>query len=149
MSILLKSQKTPFLKKEEVDKKWYLIDAEGKTLGRIASLAATYLKGKHKPTFTPNQDCGDYLIIVNASKVAVTGKKEQQKKYYRHSGYPGGLYTTRLDELRVKHPDRILKFAIKGMLPKNRLGSKMLTNVRIFPGLEHNMKSQKPSKLDI
>lgn len=141
--------RTPSLKKEEVKKTWYLVDAEGKTLGRLSSAIAARLRGKHKPTFTPNQDCGDNIIIINAAKIQVTGRKAEQKFYYHHSHYPGGMTATPFKNLIVENPTKVLEEAIKGMLPKSKLGDVMLNNCRIFAGNDHNLKAQKPVKLDI
>lgn len=149
MALLSKIHKTPNLKKEEIKKTWYLIDAEGKTLGRLCSQIAHRLRGKHKPTFTPNQDCGDNIIVINASKVKVTGKKYSQKIYYHHSLYPGGMTATPFKDLIKKNPERIIREAVKGMLPKSKLGDKMLTHCRIFAGSEHNMQAQKPIQLNL
>jgi large subunit ribosomal protein L13 len=149
MTLLSKIHKTPSLKKEEVQKTWYVIDAEGKTLGRLCSQIAHRLRGKHKPTYTPNQDCGDNIIVINAAKVRVTGKKYFQKMYYHHSLYPGGMTAISFKELIKKNPERIIREAVKGMLPKSKLGDKMLTHCRIFTGSEHNLQAQKPIKLNI
>ena len=149
MAIIVKEHRTPTLKKAEIEKKWYLVDAKDKTLGRLASEVATRLRGKHKPQFTPHMDCGDNIVIINAAQIVVTGKKSEQKNYYHHSSFPGGLRTTSYKEMNDKHPDRILLSAIKGMLPKNSLGRKMLTNVRVFAGEEHTMHAQKPEKIEI
>ena len=149
MAIIVKQQRTPSLKKEEIQKNWYLVDAKDKTLGRLASQVAARLRGKHKPQFTPHVDCGDNIVIINAAEVKVTGRKEEQKLYYHHSSYPGGMKATPYKVLMEKYPDRILLSAIKGMLPKNSLGRKILTNVRVFAGEEHTMQAQKPEKIEI
>ncbi|WCL48361.1 50S ribosomal protein L13 [Leptospira sp. GIMC2001] len=149
MSVLSKEHKTPSLKKEETQKNWFLIDAKGKTLGRLCSEVASRLRGKHKPTFTPNQDCGDGIIIINASQVNVTGNKRTEKVYYHHSRYPGGMKTRTFDQLVNKDPERIILEGVKGMLPKSRLGSAMLTHCRVFADDRHNLQSQKPVKLEI
>ncbi|PJZ48467.1 50S ribosomal protein L13 [Leptospira saintgironsiae] len=149
MPIVSKPHRTPSLKKEQASKAWYVVDAEGKTLGRLASEIATRLRGKHKPTFTPNVDCGDNIIVINAAKVAVTGNKETQKEYFHHSRYPGGMTATTLQNMRAKQPEKILYEAVKGMLPKSKLGAEMLTHFRIFPGTEHNLGAQKPIKLEL
>ncbi len=128
----------------EITKKWHLIDAEGKSLGRVAAEAAKLLRGKHKPEYTPFLDCGDSVVIINADKVRITGAKMQQKVYYRHSGYPGGLKETRLDAMMRKHPTRALELAIKGMLPGNRLGRKLATQFRVYAGGEHPHQAQQP-----
>ncbi|MGL4183634.1 MAG: 50S ribosomal protein L13 [Metamycoplasmataceae bacterium] len=142
-------RQTTILKKEEIDKKWYFIDAEGLVLGRVATLAATYLRGKNKPTFTPNIDMGDNIVIINAEKIILTGNKEKDKIYYSHSLYPGGLKTTSPSELRSKKPVRILEKAIKGMLPHNKLGSKQYRNLYVYEGPIHNQEAQKPMKLEV
>lgn len=135
---------TYMAKPNEVERKWYIIDAEGKTLGRLASEAATILRGKHKPEFTPHVDTGDFVIIINAEKIHVTGNKLQDKFYYRHSGYPGGLKKTSLNELLKSKPERALQHAIFGMLPKNRLGNALKTKLKIYAGAEHPHAAQKP-----
>jgi len=141
--------KTYVPKAGEIEKKWLVIDAEGKVLGRVAAEAARLLRGKHKPQFTPYLDCGDHVVIVNAEKAAVTGNKAGQKMYYRHSGYPGGLKETTYEKLIAKHPARAMMLAVKGMLPHNSLGRDLMRNLRIFPAGEHNHQAQKPEKLEI
>lgn len=131
-------------KPHEVERKWYIIDAEGKTLGRLASEAASILRGKRKPIFTPHVDTGDYVIIINAEKVDVTGKKRQQKIYKRHTGYPGGLREITFEKLQAKKPDEIIRHAIKGMLPKGRLGRQMYKKLKVYSGPEHKHSAQKP-----
>ena len=135
---------TYLMKPAEVQKKWYIIDAEGKPLGRVAATVATILRGKHRPTYTPNVDCGDNVIVINAEKVVLTGKKLDNKFYYRHTGHIGGMKATSYKELMEKKPEQAMFLAIKGMLPKNSLGRKMLTNVRIYKGTEHDQAAQKP-----
>ncbi len=139
-----RSYKTISAKPEEVEKKWLLIDAEGQTLGRLASKVAILLRGKHKPSFTPHVDCGDNVIVINAEKVRLTGKKIFQKNYIRHTGYPGGQRVTSAQVMRAKHPERIIEFAVKGMLPKNRLGRHLFTNLRVYAGSEHPHNAQEP-----
>ena len=141
--------KTYVPKQGEINKKWHLIDAEGKSLGRVAAEAAKLLRGKHKPEYTPFLDCGDSVVIINAAKVQVTGNKMRQKMYYRHSGYPGGLKETRLDTLMGKHPTRALELAIKGMLPGNRLGRKLATQFRIYAGADHPHQAQNPVPYEV
>jgi large subunit ribosomal protein L13 len=141
--------KTYAVKKEEVTKKWYLIDAEGKVLGRVASQVAAILKGKNKAIYTPHVDMGDNVIIINAAKVKVTGSKPVKKMYYRHSGYPGGLKAVSYQEMMEKDPTFALRHAIKGMLPHNRLGRKQLLNVKIYADESHPHQAQKPEKLEI
>ncbi|SJZ99015.1 50S ribosomal protein L13 [Selenihalanaerobacter shriftii] len=133
----------------KIERNWLIVDAEGKTLGRLASEIATVLRGKHKPIYTPNVDTGDYVIVVNAEKIKLTGKKLQQKMYHKHSGYPGGLKSMTYDELLSKHPERVMKLAVKGMLPKNKLGRKMLKKLKIYAGSEHPHEAQEPKELDI
>jgi len=141
--------KTFSLRKEDVEKKWYLIDAKNKVLGRVASRAAAILRGKHKPTYTPHVDMGDNLIILNADKVRLTGSKAQKKTYYHHSGYPGGLKQISFLDMMKKDPTFALRSAIKGMLPKNRLGRKQLLHVKIYAGENHPHQAQKPEKLEV
>jgi large subunit ribosomal protein L13 len=141
--------KTYAAKKEEVTKKWYLIDAKDKVLGRVASQVASILKGKHKAIYTPHVDMGDNVIIVNADQVRLTGTKQLKKIYYRHSGYPGGLKAIPYQEMMKKDPAFALRHAIRGMLPHNRLGRKQLLNVKIYAGENHPHQAQKPEKLEI
>lgn len=134
----------------DVKREWHLVDVEGKTLGRIASVIAQMLMGKSKPYFVRNLDCGDYIIVVNAEKIKVTGKKEENKTYYRHSMYPGGLKAETLKELRIRRPEEIIRHAVKGMLPQNRLRDKMLTRLHVYKGAEHEytdkLKNNNPIK---
>lgn len=141
--------KTTLLTKEAADlqRGWYVVDLEGQVLGRAATRIATVLRGKHKPTFTPNVDCGDFVIVLNADKVKLTGNKWGTKNYYRHSLYPGGLKTTGAERMRERHPDRIIRAAVWGMLPKNRLGRKILKKLKIYRGSEHQHQAQKPQPL--
>ncbi|HZK42941.1 MAG TPA: 50S ribosomal protein L13 [Syntrophomonadaceae bacterium] len=136
--------KTFMAKPLEVERKWYLIDAEGQTLGRLASEVATILRGKHKPIYTPHVDTGDFVIIINAEKIVLTGKKLDQKKYRSHSGYPGGLKETTYRSLMDKRPEKAVEAAIKGMLPKNSLGSKIFTKLKVYKGSEHPHQAQQP-----
>ncbi len=129
--------------------RWYLIDAEGQVLGRVATTVAQLLRGKGKPTFTPHMDGGDYVIVINAEKIVVTGTKETDKIYYRHSNYPGGLKSVRLKEMRAKHPGRMLESAVRGMLPKNTLGAKLFFHMKIYAGPEHPHDAQKPVQLEL
>ncbi len=131
-------------KAEELNRKWYIIDAEGKSLGRVAAAAATILRGKHLPTFTPHVDCGDHVIILNAEKAVLTGKKLTDKYYYRHTGWIGGLKAVQYKELMEKNPEKAMKLAVEGMLPHNTLGRKAATRVRIYRGSEHEHAAQKP-----
>ena len=131
----------------QVERKWYVIDAEGKTLGRLASEVASILRGKKKPIFTPNADCGDYVIVVNAEKIKVTGKKLDQKVYYRHSDYVGGLKSATLREMLQRHPERVIEMSVKGMLPKGPLGREMYKKLHVYAGPEHEQQAQKPEAL--
>jgi large subunit ribosomal protein L13 len=136
--------KTFVTKPSEIERKWYLVDADGKTLGRLASEIATILRGKHKPIYDPSVDCGDYVVVINAERIHTTGRRLDQKMYYRHSGYPGGLTEVSLRDQLAKHPTRPLAAAVKGMLPKNRLGRKMILNMKIYAGSEHPHEAQQP-----
>jgi len=136
-------------KPQDVERKWYVVDAEGKTLGRLATQVAAILRGKHKPTFTPHVDCGDYVIIVNAEKIKVTGKKAAEKVYYRHSGYPGGQKAITFEQMIARRPVRVLELAIKGMLPHNRLGRQMYRKLKVYAGPEHPHAAQKPEPLEV
>jgi large subunit ribosomal protein L13 len=141
--------KTYSPKASEIERQWYIVDAEGKTLGRLATQIATILRGKHKPTYTPHMDMGDYVIVVNAEQVKVTGEKESKKLYYRHSGYPGGFRTTRYRDLMSKHPTRPLEKAVRGMLPRNALGEAMFKKLKVYVGPHHRHTAQKPQELRI
>lgn len=141
--------KTIFIKDQDIEKKWYLVDAEGKTLGRVAADVAAILRGKHKVTFTPNQDCGDCVVVINAGKVVVSGNKHDAKLYHHHSGYVGGLSTTTFEKLIEKKPTEPLRIAIKGMLPHGALGRKMITNLRLYAGAEHPHTAQQLEKREI
>jgi len=136
-------------KQEEIERDWYVVDAEGETLGRLASRIAPILKGKHKPIYTPHLDCGDFVIIVNAEKVRVTGRKLDQKLYHRHSGYPGGLKSISLRDQLNKYPERVLQAAIKGMLPKNKLGRRMIKKLKVYAGDVHPHEAQQPKPLEL
>ncbi len=141
--------KTYMAKFEPDKRKWYLIDAKGKVLGRVATEAARILRGKNKPTFTPHVDCGDFVVVVNAKYVKLTGRKWEQKKYYRHSGYIGGLKEVKASEMVKKHPERLIVHAVKGMLPKNRLGNRLITKLKVYPEAEHPHKAQNPVKIEL
>jgi large subunit ribosomal protein L13 len=141
--------KTYTVKKGDIKRDWYLVDAQGKTLGRLASEIAKILRGKHKPIYVPHLDCGDYVIVVNAEKVRVTGKKLDQKFYYRHSGYPGGLKSINLRDQLQKHPTRVLEAAVWGMLPKNRLGRAMIKKLKVYAGGSHPHQAQQPKVLNL
>ncbi|MGP1415857.1 MAG: 50S ribosomal protein L13 [Treponema sp.] len=141
--------KTIFIKESDIQKKWYIVDVAGKPLGRVAAKIASILRGKHKVTFSPHQDAGDYVIVINASKVALSGTKEKDKMYYRHSGYVGGLKSINFKQLIQKKPEDPITFAVKGMLPKGRLGRQMLGNLKAYAGATHPHSAQNPVKLEI
>lgn len=141
--------KTFMAKAENVSRQWYIVDAAGKPLGRVASQVAAILRGKHRPDFTPHVDTGDCVIIINCAKAALTGRKMDQKIYFHHTGYVGGLKETRYRDLMAKRPDFAMKKAIVGMLPKNRLGRQMITKLRVYAGSEHKQEAQQPIVLDI
>ena len=143
------STKSFIAKPAEVERKWYVVDADGKNLGRMASQIAAILRGKNKPTYTPHVDCGDYVIVINAEKIKVTGKKMEQKTYFSHSDYVGGDKTITLKEKLAKHPEEVIEHAVKGMLPKGPLGSQMYKKLKVYAGPEHNHAAQKPEVLDI
>ncbi|KXJ50097.1 MAG: 50S ribosomal protein L13 [Cycloclasticus sp.] len=141
--------KTFSAKAEEVEHDWYVVDAEGKALGRLATEIARRLRGKHKPEYTPHVDTGDYIVVINAEKIGVTGNKEKDKMYYHHTGYIGNLKSISLGQLREKHPERIIQSAVKGMLPKNTLGRNMFKKMKVFVGAEHTHQAQQPKALDL
>jgi large subunit ribosomal protein L13 len=141
--------KTYVASTEDRDRQWVVVDAEGQTLGRLATRIADALRGKRKPTYTPHIDVGDFVVVVNAEKISVTGAKRTEKLYHRHSGYPGGLRTRTLTEMLEKRPEEVIRLAVKGMLPKNRLGRKQLTKLKVYAGPEHPHAAQKPQKLEI
>ena len=141
--------KTLSAKPAEVTHDWYVVDADGKTLGRLATQIASRLRGKHKPSFTPHVDTGDFIVVINADKITVTGKKAQDKKYYRHSGYPGGIKETNFSKLLAHKPEDVLHKAVKGMLPKGPLGKSMITKLHVYAGPEHEQAAQKPEVLEI
>lgn len=145
----MKNQKTFVPKKSDINPKWYVVDATDMVLGRLASQVAAIIRGKNKPTFTPNADTGDYVIVVNADKVVLTGNKEYQKEYKRYSGYAGGLKTTSYKDMMATHPERIVEHAVLGMLPHNKLGRQMAKKLRVFAGSEHIHQAQNPEKLDL
>ena len=140
---------TRSFKQSDIKESWILVDAEDKTLGRLASSLASRLRGKHRPEFTPNADLGNYIVVVNAGKISVTGDKLNQKKYYKHSGYPGGIKSKSLDEVLKNSAEDAIRMAVKGMLPKNKLGKKMLTKLKIYKDAEHPHQAQNPSIVDI
>jgi large subunit ribosomal protein L13 len=134
-------------KQEEIERRWVVVDASDQVLGRLATEVSRVLRGKHKPEYTPFLDTGDFVVVINAKNVRLTGRKEQDKKYYRHSGRPGSLRTTSLREMLEKHPDRVIREAVWGMLPKNRLGRKLLRKLKVYSGPEHPHEAQQPSEL--
>jgi len=139
------SYKTPSANKETANKQWLIVDAEGKNLGRLSSEVAAVLRGKHKPLFTPHADCGDYVIVVNAEKIALTGKKWDEKVYIRYTGYPGGQRFASPKEMMAKHPTAMVEMAIRGMLPKNRLGREVFRNLYVYAGTNHEQTAQQPA----
>ena len=141
--------KTFSARAEDIERKWFVVDAQGQTLGRLATRIATVLRGKHKPVYTPHLDCGDYVIVVNADKIHVTGQKLEQKTYYRHSGYPGGLRQVSLRRQLQVHPDRVIEAAVRGMLPHNRLGRKMFKKLKVYAGPMHPHAAQQPTALEL
>jgi large subunit ribosomal protein L13 len=141
--------KTFSAKSADVKRDWYIVDATGKVLGRVAAEVARRLRGKHKPEFTPHVDTGDYIVVVNADKLRVTGNKTKDKLYHRHTGYPGGIYSTSFEKLQQKHPERVLQLAVKGMLPKGPLGYAMIKKMKVYAGGEHPHTAQQPKPLEI
>jgi large subunit ribosomal protein L13 len=140
--------KTQSFKQSDIEQSWILVDAKDKTLGRLASALASRLRGKHRPEFTPNADLGDYIVVINANKINVTGDKLNQKKYFKHSGYPGGIKSKSLDKVIENSPEDAIRMAVKGMLPKNKLGKKMLTKLKIYKDNDHPHQAQNPNTLD-
>ena len=136
-------------KADDIRRDWYVVDATGQTLGRLATRIATVLRGKHKPVFTPSTDIGDFVIVVNADKIELTGRKRQQKIYYHHSGYMGGLRAVPFERMLATHPERIIRFAVEGMLPHNRMGRAMLRKLKVYAGPEHPHQAQNPKPLDL
>ena len=145
---MAKRMKTYSIKADEIHKDWFVADAENKALGRLASKVAQILKGKHKPTYTPHMDMGDFVVVVNAEKIRVSGNKEMQKTYFSHSGYPGGTKEVDLYTMRRLHPERVIQNAVKGMLPHNRLGRQMMRNLKIYSGPDHPHSSQQPKVME-
>ena len=141
--------KTQSVNKESVSHDWYVVDASGKTLGRLSTQIANRLRGKHKPEFTPHVDTGDYIVVVNADKIHVTGKKETDKLYHHHTGFPGGIKSMALGKMREKSPEKILENAVKGMMPKNRLGRAMLLKLKVYAGSSHPHRAQQPTALEL
>lgn len=142
-------RRTYSAKSSDIQRAWFVVDAEGKTLGRLASAIAATLRGKNKPVFTPHVDTGDFVIVLNADKVKVTGNKETQHLYHRHSNYPGGLKTTTLRDMRERHPERIIESAVRGMLPRNTLGKQQFKKLKVFTGTNHPHAAQNPKELPI
>lgn len=140
------SYKTKSQRKEDVERNWFIVDAEGETVGRICSRIATVLRGKHKPSFTPHIDCGDYVVVINAEKIRFTGQKLDQKQYIRHTGYPGGQKKKTAKELQTQRPERIVEIAVKGMLPKNRLGNQIYKKLFVYAGTAHPHEAQQPQE---
>jgi large subunit ribosomal protein L13 len=136
--------KTPLVKKEDIKPKWHLVDADGKILGRLATRVAILLRGKNKPIFAPHQDTGDFVVVVNAKKVSLTGKKWKEKIYFHHSGYPGGLKMASAEKIAQKKPERLITMAVQGMLPKNKLGRKLIKKLKVYPGDAHPHQAQQP-----
>lgn len=143
------NMKTYMPKASDIKRDWYLVDAEGQVLGRLATEIASILRGKNKPEYTPHMDMGDFVVVVNADKIVVTGKKEQQKLYRRHTGYPGGLREVPFERMMEKHPERILEKAIRGMLPKNTLGRQMYRKLKVYAGPHHKHQAQQPVKIEL
>jgi large subunit ribosomal protein L13 len=149
LSMLTAKQKTFVATPETRERKWYVVDATGQTLGRLATQIADTLRGKRKPEYTPHCDVGDFVIVINAERIAVTGKKLSEKRYYRHSGYPGGLRSRSLQEMLDRQPEEVIRKAVKGMLPRNRLGRKQLTKLKVYAGPEHPHAAQQPEPMEI
>jgi large subunit ribosomal protein L13 len=146
----LKQEKiTRFVKTEDADRKWYVVDATDQVLGRLAAKVASVIRGKNKPSFTPNMDTGDFVIVVNADKIKMTGKRELQKTYFRHTGYPGGGRELSYQQMKEKHPERIVEFAVKGMLPKTKLGKQLGKKLKVYVGSDHPHTAQKPEPLSL
>ena len=143
------SYKTKYANNETSEKKWLVVDADGQSLGRLASKVAYVIRGKHKTSFTPHADCGDNVIVINADKVMLSGNKLEDKDYIRHTGYPGGQRILSVKEMFDKHPERVVEKAVRGMLPKNKLGNKLYKNLRVVVGTEHDLAAQKPETLDL
>lgn len=141
--------KTFVPKQDDIERRWYVVDADGQVLGRLASRVAQILRGKHKPMYTPHLDVGDHVIIINAGKIQLSGKKSMQKRYYHHTGYPGGLRSDSFLKLRREHPERVLQHAVRGMLPHNKLGRQMIKKLKVYPDAEHPHSAQQPEVLTI
>ena len=145
----MKKNRTVFARKEGFKRDWYVVDASGKVLGRMSTKIATYLRGKHKPIFSPQADCGDFVVVINAAKLRVTGKKGKQKLYFTHSGYPGGDKLLSFEKMMEKNPERVLRLAVAGMLPKNRLGRQVIKKLKIYAGEKHPHQAHKMQKLEV
>ena len=145
----MKKNKTVFARKENFKRDWYVMDVGGKVLGRAATKIAAYLRGKHKAIFTPHVDCGDFIVVTNAARIRVTGKKDKQKTYFTHSGYPGGAKLLSFEKMMEKDPVKVIQHAVAGMLPKNRLGKQMIKKLKIYTGAEHPYGPRKPQKLEV
>lgn len=143
------SYKTASANKTTVNKEWVVVDAEGQALGRLSSIVAKLIRGKHKADFTPHVDCGDNVIVINAGKINLSGKKWEAKEYIRHTGYPGGQKSLTASELFNKNPERLIENAVKGMLPKNKLGADLFRNLRVYKGSEHDLQAQKPKSINV
>lgn len=141
--------RTYFATNNDVEQKWYLVNASGKVLGRLASQIAKYLRGKHKPEYTPHTDTGDYIVVINAAEIKVTGRKKQNKIYYRHSGYPGGIKETTFEKLHAKDPVKVIELAVKGMLPKNPLGRLIFKKLKVYAGSNHPHTGQQPQEIHL
>jgi len=140
--------KTLSIKKDQISREWFVVDASNQNLGRLASNVAQVIRGKHKPFFTPNLDMGDFVVVINADKISLSGKKSDTKKYWRHTGFPGGQKEVSFNQMKDKYPDRVITNAVKGMLPHNRLGRKLLTHLKVYSGSDHPHSSQEPKKLE-
>ncbi|NQT29050.1 MAG: 50S ribosomal protein L13 [Candidatus Saganbacteria bacterium] len=145
----MKKNKTIYPSRDEVKRDWYLVDVAGKVLGRVSTKLAIYLRGKHKPIFSSHVDCGDFLVVINADKIRVTGKKSKQKMYFTHSGYPGGKKLTPFDKMMEKSPEQVIRLSVAGMLPKNRLGAQIIKKLKIYKGSDHPHKAHKLKKLEV
>jgi large subunit ribosomal protein L13 len=141
--------KTHVVTPDQITRQWWLVDAEGETLGRLASRVAQVLRGKHKPMYTPHLDTGDHVVVINAERVRLTGRKIDQKRYYRHSGYPGGLKETPVRRMLDTHPERVIEYAVWGMMPKGKLGRQMFKKLRVYAGPEHPHVAQRPAPIDL
>ena len=140
--------KTLSIKKDQISREWFVVDASNQNLGRLASNVAQVIRGKHKPFFTPNLDMGDFVVVINADKISLSGKKSDTKKYWRHTGFPGGQKEVSFNQMKEKYPDRVITNAVKGMLPHNRLGRKLLTHLKVYSGSDHPHNSQQPKTLE-